>query len=211
MSAFKRISVSDSFVVPYTANKTWSISSDNFNNYQISVNIGVKYTGSTFSPTSENKSNGQYDRLVYNSINTIYYSDFLPRYINTSSMYGTVFNDGTLSTSSYYNGYVNLGNLDTIKYFPTGNGDYIYTINIPRQLTGDKILPTTFNMTFTSASLDGRIYDDGNYNLYYSGSNISSSINTVLSSSMYVGNIFYEQNIAVITIVPDNFSSISPF
>jgi len=95
MSAFKRISVSDSFVVPYTANKSWNVSFNDFNNYQITVNKGTKTTG-TFSP-NEATSSKQYNRLVYNAVNTSYYPDFLPKYINTSSMYGTIFNDGTLS------------------------------------------------------------------------------------------------------------------
>jgi hypothetical protein len=118
-------------------------------------------------------------------------------------MYGTIFNDGTLSTSSYYNGFVNLGNLDTIKYFPINSGNIIYTVNIPRQLAGDKILPSTFNLALSTSSVNYEIYDDGNYNLRYSGSNVSSSINTILSQSSYVGNIFYEQNIAVLTILPN--------
>jgi len=201
MSAFKRISVSDSFVVPYTANKSWDVSFNDFNNYQITINKGTKTTG-TFSP-NEATSSKQYNRLIYNAVNTSYYPDFLPKYINTSSMYGTIFNDGTLSTSSYYNGFVNLGNLNTIKYFPTNSGNIIYTVNIPRQLAGDKILPSTFNLALFTSSVNYEIYDDGNYNLRYSGSNVSSSINTVLSQSSYVGNIFYEQNIAVLTIIPN--------
>lgn len=206
MSAFKRINVSDSFVVPYTANKSWNIASESFADNQITFNIGVKNTNSVFDPINEFRTNGQYDRLVYDSVNTVYYPNFLPRYRSTSSLQNTIYNTGTLSTSSYWNGHVDLGNLDTIKYFPTGQGSIIYTVNIPRQFSGDKILPTTFELFFTSASAASyKLYDDGNYNLFYSGSNVSSSIGTVLSQSSYVGNVFYEQNIAIITIIPEGF------
>jgi hypothetical protein len=204
MSAFKRISVSDSFVVPYTANKSWNIPSASLADYQITINRGVKNT-SSFNP-NETTSSNQYPSLVYNTINVSYYPNFIPGYINTSSMYGTIFNDGTLSTSSYYNGFVNLGNLNTIKYFPTNPDNIIYTVNLPRQITGDKILPSTFTLTYTSASVVHKLYDDGNYNLLYSGSNVSSSIGTILSQSSYVGNIFYEQNIAVLTVIPSPIS-----
>jgi hypothetical protein len=206
MSVFKRINTSDYFVVPYTANKSWNIKSESLADNQITVNAGVKFTSSLFDPYNEFETNGQYDRLVYDMVNTTFYPNFLPTYINTSSMQGTIFNDGTLSTSSYYNGLIELGNLDTIKFFPTGNGSLIYVINFPRQLTGDKILPTTFELSYVSASATTyKIYDDGNYNLLFSGSNVNSSIGTVLSQSSYIGNIFYEQNIAVLSIIPDGF------
>lgn len=207
MSAFKRISVSDSFVVPYTANKSWNIPYASLYNKQITINTGTNYgVNHTFSPF-ETTSSGQYNSLVYRAVNTTYYPNFLPKYVNTSSMYGTIYNDGTLSTSSYYNGFVELGNLDTIKYFPTESGSTIYTINIPRQLSGDKIIPSTFELSYVSASVVSKIYDDGNYNLRYSGSNTNSSIGTILSQSSYVGNIFYEQNIAILNIIPTLLTS----
>ena len=201
MSAFKRINTSDSFVVPYTANKSWNIPSESLADYQITINIGVKDSTSVFNSTNDLKTNGQYDRLVYDSINTTYYPSFLPKFVNTSSKISTIQNDGTLSTSSYYNGFIELGNLDTVKYFPTGENSIIYTINFPRQITGDKILPTTLAINYES----GSFYDDGNYNLFYSGSTVSSSAGMMVSQSMQVGNVFYEQNIAVLSIIPQGF------
>ena len=84
MSVFKRINVSDSFVVPYTTNKLWNLASSSFSGSQITFNIGKKYTN-LFDPIGEYRINYQYDRLVYNTINTIYYPGFLPRLVNTSS------------------------------------------------------------------------------------------------------------------------------
>ena len=202
-NTYKRLSVSDTFVVPYTANKSWDIESASFADNRIVVNIGVNYSGSPFDPTTENFTNNQYDRLVYDTINMIYYPSFLSRYIDTSSKASTIYNDGTLTTSSYYRGHVELGNIDTIKRFPTGSNAVIYVINVPRNLTSEKILPTTFELYF-SGSNTFKIYDDGNYNLFYSGSNVNSSIGTVLSQSSYVGNVFYEQNIAIITAIPNS-------
>ncbi len=83
---YKRFSVSDTFVVPYTANKSWDISSGSFADHRIVVNLGVNYSGSIFDPNSEYITNGQYDRLVYNSINMTYYPRFLP---SASSLYLT--------------------------------------------------------------------------------------------------------------------------
>ena len=196
MSAFKRISVSDAFVVPYTANKSWEIPSSSFNAENIVFNIGTKGTGD-FNPDIEYITNGQYDRLVYATINSTYYPTFLPKTISTFSKGGTFYYED-LSTASYNNGFVDLGNINTYKYFPTGTNATIYTLSIPTELAGAKILPTTFEMAISG----GKIYDDGNYNLLYSGSNQSSTIGTTLSASSYVGNIFYEQNIAILTVIP---------
>lgn len=203
-NSYKRLNVSDNFVVPYTANKSWDILSSSFAENSIIVNVGIDTTNSLFDPINEYKTNGQYDRLVYNSINTSYYPNFLPYQVSTSSRQGSIYNDGTLSTSSYFNGFVDLGNPNTIKFYPTGNGSIIYAINVPRNLSSDKILPTTFEVNFASGSNTYKIYDDGNYNLLFSGSNVSSSIGTILSQSSYIGNVFYEQNIAVLTIIPDS-------
>jgi hypothetical protein len=203
-NAYKRLNISDNFVVPYTANKSWDILSSSFAEKSITINVGINTTNSLFNPINEYKTNGQYDRLVYNSVNTIYYPNSLPYQVSTSSRQGSSYNDGTLSTSSYFNGLVELGNSNTIKFYPTGNGAIIYAINVPRSLSSDKILPTTFEVDFASGSNTYKLYDDGNYNLLFSGSNVSSSIGTILSQSSYVGNIFYEQNIAILTIIPNS-------
>jgi hypothetical protein len=151
-NAFKRLNISDTFVVPYTANKSWDISSSSFAAHQINTNIGVNYSGTIFNPNAEYYTNGQYDRLVYESVNTVYYPTFLSKVVSTQSLQNTIYNDGTLSTSSYWKGANALdpGNLDTIKFFPTGYGDVIYVLNVPKNLTGDKILPATFEVSFTS-------------------------------------------------------------
>jgi len=201
---FKRLNVSDNFVIPYVANKFWNILSSSFDEKRVKTNVGVNHGDTLFKPSTEYFTNNQYDRLVYNSVNLVYYPNFLPTQSSTASLQNTFYNDGTLSTSSYYNGHVDLGNLDTIKFFPTASGSVIYALNIPKELTSNKILPTTFEITFNSGSnYTASIYDDGNYNLFYSGSNVTSSIGTILSQSSYVGNVFYEQNIAILTIVPN--------
>jgi uncharacterized protein (TIGR02145 family) len=253
-STFKRLNISDNFVVPYTANKTWDIPSDSFDKRRIVWNVGINYgSSSIFSPQEYWITNGEYDRLVYNSINLLYYPNFLPTSSNTSSLQNTIYNDGTLSTSSYFNGHVDLGNINTIKYYPAEPKSVIYALNMPKTLTGDKILPKSFELRFpiylpksqvetylkyaeavgldfTNINIDtvfdcpspsnqcsvvGLIRDDGNYNLYYAGTaldnitginivnSIPSSIGTDLKVGDYVGNIFYEQNIAVLTVIPN--------
>ena len=205
-NVFKRLNVADTFVVPYTANKSWDIVSGSFAEKRIIVNVGVNYTG-IFDPNTEYNTNGQYDRLVYDSINMVYYPTFLPTGspLFYSSRQDTLQNDGTLTSASYWKGHVNLGNIDTVKYFPTGTNSVIYVLNVPKTLTSEKILPTTFEVYFSSgSSYTAKIYDDGNYNLFYSGSSVNSSTGTVLTYGSQVGNVFYEQNVAILTVIPNS-------
>ena len=206
-NVFKRLNVADTFVAPYTANKSWEISSSSFAEKKIITNIGVNHSGSIFDPTQDYYTNSQYDRLVYDSINLLYYPSYFPT--GSPLFYSERINspifDATFTSASYWKGHINLGNLDTIKYFPATSGSVIYVLNIPKNLASEKILPNTFEVYFSSGSnYTAKIYDDGNYNLFYSGSNVSSSIGTVLSQSSYVGNVFYEQNVAILTIVPNS-------
>ena len=206
-NVFKRLNVADTFVAPYTANKSWEISSSSFAEKRIITNIGVNQSGSIFDPNQDYYTNGQYDRLVYDSINLLYYPSFFPTgspLFYSERLNSPIF-DATFTSASYWKGHINLGNLDTTKYFPTTSGSVIYVLNIPKSLASEKILPNTFEVYFSSGSnYTAKIYDDGNYNLFYSGSNVSSSIGTVLSQSSYVGNVFYEQNVAVLTVVPNS-------
>jgi len=206
-NTFKRLNVADTFVAPYTANKSWEISSASFAEKRIITNVGVNQNGSIFDPNSDYNTNGQYDRLVYDSINLLYYPSFFPTgspLFYSERLNSPIF-DSTFTSASYWKGHINLGNLDTTKYFPTTTGSVIYVLNIPKSLASEKILPNTFEVYFSSGSnYTAKIYDDGNYNLFYSGSNVSSSIGTVLSQSSYVGNVFYEQNVAILTVVPNS-------
>ena len=64
---------------------------------------------------------------------------------------------------------------------------------------GRSIKPGTFNLTDTSTG-SINIIDDGNGNLYPTNATLSQSgVTSISSSDNYVGNIFYEHGIAVIT------------
>lgn len=199
-TSWKRLNTGDVFVVPYTANKYYNIYSSSFSEKQITINIGTQNTGAVYLPYGY-KTNNQYDELVYRSIQTRYYSDFYNQTHSTGSYKQSFYLDDTQLSTPHTGAFVNQGNLlTTTKYFPTSSGDTILVINTPKSLIGNKITPGTFSMTINS----GSIYDDGQYNLRWSGSNVGSSIGTTLSQSSYVGNIFYEQGVSILTIIPNS-------
>jgi hypothetical protein len=190
----KRFDVSDVFVSPYEANKHYDIISASFNSFNIKFNIGEK-------AGSIPKNQYTTENLLYQSVLSNYYPEFYPTESHSTSSYFQTNNlNSTLKQDIDYSALQRLGNgATTEKYFPTGTGSCVFTINVPKNIYYEKIQPGSIRLEVSG----GVIYDDGEYNLRWSGSNISSSINnTILSQSSYVGNIWYEQGLATLTIIP---------
>jgi hypothetical protein len=184
MSSFKKLSRQDVTYVPYTANKRWVITSSSLSiSGSFSVYAGTNITG-TFQPSNsliDPKSNGQYERLIYSTINHMFYQAFSGS-LNTQSL---MFNVGTYlsaseqrPTGSYF---IYDTNPNQIKNFPTGTNQKIRVLTVNQDVYGSQILP----YSFVASSSNSIIKDDGNGNL--------------LTGSVYIGNIFYPQGIAVIT------------
>jgi hypothetical protein len=184
MSSFKRITPSDIIISPYVANKTWGFSYDNYVENGINVYTGINYTSSFTlnSPTSS----GQYNQLVYDSINHLYYQSYS----------GSLLDSGSLISSIYYEDAQNMGRpsgsyynyLDTtfgVKTFPSGSDAEIRVISIPKEKYGSKIKPGSFNLI----AVDYSAYDDTYGNI----------IET--SAGSYIGNIFYEHGMIIISEV----------
>lgn len=184
MSSFKKLNKSDVSVVPYHANKQWTIttncypaSSDYFTIYKGTNVVGTFYSG------SDPKNEGQFERLIYSQINHMFYQKYTSS-LDTSSLMNSIYYESASQqrpTSSYfiYNDKDNL-----IKSFPTGINEGIRVIAINQSIYGSKVLPYTFQVSSSKYN----IKDDGFGNLFdYSG------------SITHVGNIFYAHGLAIIT------------
>jgi len=182
MSSFKKLSKSDVTVVPYYANKQWSFVSASYTSYS-AVYKGTNLT-SSFASSSDPITAGQYERLVYNQINQLFYQDYITS-LNTSSLMHSLNNYESASqqrpTSSYF---IYNDNANFVNYFPTGANETIQILAINQEIYGNKILPNTFVLT-SSAYV---ITDDGYGNLYNNK-----------TTKNYVGSIFYAQGLAIIT------------
>jgi hypothetical protein len=184
MSSFKKLSKSDVSVVPYHANKQWTI---NFSCYPTSSEYLTIYKGTnltnSFSSGSDPVNEGQFERLIYAQINHMFYQSYTSS-LNTSSLMNSIYYESASQqrpTSSYfiYNDKDNL-----IKSFPTGVNEGIRILSVNQSIYGNKILPNTFQVSSSKYN----IRDDGFGNLFdYSG------------STTHIGNIFYAQGIAIIT------------
>jgi len=182
MSSFKQLSKADVTSISYAANKRWNLDFNCFptSSEYITLYKGTNFTGSFSS--NEPTSSGQYERLIYNSINHLFYQKYNGS-LDTGSL---MFNINTYlsasqqrPTASYFN--YNINPL-LIKSFPTGVNESIRILVINQNIYGSKVLPTSFILTSSAYN----IKDDGYGNLYDNG-------------STHIGNLFYAHGIGVIT------------
>jgi hypothetical protein len=201
MGAFKQFLSTDVIVAPLVVNKSFSFEgSASFTTNGIGIYLGANYTSSNLSTSSL-----EYDqKLKYNSIKQLYYTNYIPNPISGSpyitNYLGQVIEDDSKSNvySRFYNyesttlfqtnSYNYSSNYGYERFFPTesayvssitnilANG--IGIISIPKNLFGDYINPNTFRYKFKyngSNELDLR--DNGEGILVDSGKSVYGIIN----------------------------------
>ena len=201
MSAWKQFTTKDVTITSFIADKGFSFTGGSITGSENGINIysgrNVHYTSSANIQTGFEYSSSR--NSVYNSAKQLYYKNYLSSSIgdfaNTGSIVpGVTREDDILQgpvNGTLYDNYLQSTLLQQ-RYFPTGSGNEITTISIPTYLYGEKIIPYTFEFTYTGSSLVNGgaplfLSDDGDGNV------ISGSDSTV------VGQIFYSHGIAVFT------------
>ena len=184
MSSFKQLSKSDVTHVPYAANKQWNLTySSGYpkNDGYVTIYKGTNLT-SSFNSIMDPVTEGQYEGLVYNSINHLFYHEFSGSLLDTSSLAMSplyVSASQQYATSSYF---IYDENPKFKNYFPTGANEGIRVLGFNQEIFGNKLLP--YNFILSSSAY--YITDDGNGNI-------------LDNNNTYVGNIFYPQGLVVIT------------
>lgn len=195
MSAYKQFLASDITVVPFEVNKGFSFKGNELTVSEVGIDryLGLN-TSSLFNPNTDpttGQVSTQYQRLVYDSIKELYYSNYLSSSYGSpattqslvpgNNAEGNVYVGPTDSSGRYFN--YNQSTLTFEKYFPTGADSTIGVLSVPSRLYGNYIQPGSF----VWSGISGSIYDDGEGNLIYS------------SSGEICGQIFYPHGLAIIT------------
>jgi hypothetical protein len=198
MGAYKQFLASDIIVTPFEVNKGFTFQGEELTDPNVSIDrfLGKNIVSPIFNPLSDpttGQMSTQYQRLIYSSIQELYYSNYL------SSSYGDVVNMpilvpgfdksgdkliGSSSTPAYDN-YLQT-TLSYPKFYPSASDSIIGVISIPVRLFGDYIQPNSFNFSAESGSLT----DDGEGN--------------ILSGSLIIGNIYYPHGLITITSASDD-------
>ena len=207
MSSFKNLIKSDISVVPYEANKQWSLP---YCPYPTSSQYLTIYKGTNvpglFSTDTDPVTENQYERLIYAQINHLFYQAYTAS-LNTSSLANSIYYESASQqrpTSSYF---IYNDKSQLVKYFPTGANEGIRVIAVNQSTYGNKILPYTFMLSSSGYF----ITDDGFGNLLTLQGSIESYItngyfniddyiaDNIIDANSYIGNIFYAQGTAIIT------------
>jgi hypothetical protein len=165
-------------------------------NYLVSASVTRSFTGGT---TDVVTGSYEYQRLVYRSIQELYYSNYLtcsygdidtqPLLIPGSDPTGDRF-VGSASSQAHYENYLQ-STLSYPRFFPTASDARIGVLSIPNYLFGDYIQPNSLHISFPFNSVNYEFYDDGEGNLRM--------LNTVYgTSSAIVGNVIYPHGIVTL-------------
>ena len=190
MSVYKPFTTSDVVVTPFKVNKSFS-----FQGLEalIASNVGIDRFKGINTPITTFKSGsnptGQIvsynEKLIYNSIQQLYYSNYLRGNNGSPVLTSSILPDGVRVGQSgiqpMYENYLP-NTLDANRGFPTGvtfADGYIALMSIPSKLFGEYIKPGTFR--WKAGILD--ITDNGEGGLLYSGNKI--------------GDIIYEHGMAI--------------
>lgn len=199
MSAWKQFTTKDVTITPFIADKGFSFTGSAITSSDVGINIfagrNVHYT------SSQNTTSGfvysSSANSIYNSAKQLYYSNFITQstgdLVQTASIVPGVNQEddrflGPIECPRYDN--FLQSSLTQSRHWPTGSGNSITTIAIPQKLFGEKVVPYTFEFTYTGSIQFPNgvlLTDDGEGNV------ISGSDNKV------VGQIFYPHGIAVLT------------
>lgn len=203
MAAFKQFNSEDIIISPLEVNKSFTFTGGDA---LTGSNVGIaRYLGKKADfldnreltgPSSSLGDFREYQVGIYNSIKHLYYSNYLSGSEgNTSNVITASFNpDGTITPStsasqayqpSFYN--FDQTNLNPYKYFPTGSGDTIGVLSIPKNLFGDYIQPNSLRIT----TISGSYKDDGEGRL--------KRTNPTLNNETFVGNVIYQHGIIILT------------
>jgi hypothetical protein len=146
MGAYKQFTTQDIIITPFNVKKGFTFLSNEFTSSDVGIDrfIGKNISNDIlFSPltSSSEPTTGflttQYQRLVYNSIKQLYYTNYITNPIPTSSDF--IGQD----VYSRFDNYLQSPNLD-YRTFPTGTNDEIGVISIPSKLFGNRIHPGSF-------------------------------------------------------------------
>jgi len=196
MGAYKQFLASDIIITPFEVSKGFSYKGNELTGSDVSIDrfLGTNLSGTLFNPNTDPTTgfiSTQYQRLIYSSIEELYYSNYLSSSYGspatTQSLVpgndaaGNVYVGPSNSIGRYFN--YNQSTLTFEKFFPTGSGSAIAVMSVPSRLYGNYIQPNSFTWTCPS----GSVYDDGEGNLILS------------STGEICGQIFYPHGLAIIT------------
>lgn len=214
--SYKTLNSTDITLTSYIANKQWEVKNSTLSQNGVTIYVGENLPitkDNPFNPIDDGQtSNDEYRRLIFESIKHLYYENYISasstgQFFNSSSyvnyeqstlVSGTIRNLTTITGSnlnpdelslydnptsqSLYNSVSTLYDLDILD---PDAGSRVVVISIDKNIYGSGLSPKSVNISGSTYN----IQDDGEGNL----------LDTLATSSLYVGNVFYSQGLIIIT------------
>lgn len=196
MGAFKQFTTKEVTITPFIADKGFTFIGAEITGSTVGINI---YRGLNVEYTSSNNEQTGYEysssfNSIYNSVKQLYYTNYISSSTGDIGITSSVLPGATRADDYYYGPieaplYENYlqSSLEQQRYWPTSSESQITVFTIPTQLYGEKIVPTTFEYSYTGSIFPNGLLltDDGEGN--------------IVSGSEVVGQIFYSHGISVLT------------
>jgi len=214
--SYKTLNSTDITLTSYIANKQWGVNNSTFSQNGVTIYVGENLPidkNNPFNPIDDGQtSNNEYRRLVFQSVKNLYYKNYTSgsltgEFYNSSSyinyeqstlVSGTIRNLTTITGSnlnpndpatydeptsrSLFDAAQVLYDLDTLD---PDAGSRVVVISIDQNVYGSGLSPNSINISGSNYN----IQDDGEGNL----------LDTLATSSLYVGNVLYSQGLIIIT------------
>jgi len=214
--SYKTLNSNDITLTSYIANKQWEVSGSTFSQNGVTIYVGENLPitrDNPFDPIDDTQtSNEEYRRLVFDSIKHLYYENYVSKsltgqFFQSSSYFnyeqstlvsGTIRNLTTITGSnlnpnqlalydspSSQSLFDKVSTLYDVDDLDPDAGSRVVIISIDKSIYGSGLSPKSVNISGSTYN----IQDDGEGNL----------LDTLATSSLYIGNVFYSQGLIVIT------------
>lgn len=166
---FKTLQYGDISTRKFKVYRNWAVDQTTTGSYNMFVQYGVSGSGTFNSESDAKNADGSYKRLIWASVQHLYFPTSSLRQI--------------LSPKAYTRNFIDIDKLPLITRSLDETG--IAVLNIPVKIYGEEIKPNSI-LLVTGSTV---VQDDGNYNLFISGS----------SPKANIGNVFYQYGQLIIT------------
>tara|TARA_B100000963_G_scaffold346222_1_gene351182 strand:+ start:2490 stop:3452 length:963 start_codon:yes stop_codon:yes gene_type:complete len=190
MSSFKQFNSKDVIISPFKVNKSFTFKgASQFTGSNVGIDRFIAKNSPATNTILSEPVTGQIssipERLLYDSIKQLYYSNFLLDSSGSIATTASFNNDGTVTNSRRTTNYYNYLSSDLVprREFPTQSNARIGVISIPSKLFGEYIKPNTFRYEEDTTIMT----DDGEGNLFDQDGN-------------QLGNIIYEHGVIIVTV-----------
>ncbi len=228
MSAFKQFTTKEVVITPFNVNKGFNFVGGQITGSDVGIEIyeGLKPSTNVFISSSVKSTGLVYKSNttgVYHNIKQLYYSNYTNDRSGDNAVTQSVVPGATPEDDRYvgpigaprYENYLQ-SDLQQFRKFPTNEdpNNPISVVSIPAKLFGENIMPTTFDLQYTtSLGVPQHVIDDGEGNLidaleggyndgsYYGTSSYGDEYSppNPIQPEDIIGQIFYSHGIAVFT------------